>query len=193
LARRRRIALRCECCSAEFEAGGRSGKRREARFCSWQCERKSRFRTGATAKVLEPVDAAYLAGLIDGEGSIMLTKRKTNVALTLTITNTVKSVLEWVIEIAGVGSIQEKNQYSPLHKKGWTFSVHSQAASSLLLQLRPYLKIKTSQADLAMSFFDRLCIPQLKADRVWQSDWRMQMKTLNQRGVQHELTCTAGG
>ena len=61
-------------------------------------------------------DAAYLAGLFDGEGSIDFTKRKEKKRsgtydcrrISMEISMTDKSVLVWVHEVLGVGTLTKK-------------------------------------------------------------------------------------
>ena len=65
-------------------------------------------------KILTPVDAAYLAGLIDGEGSIMLTKtRKTDKypSPKVTIASTSYSLLKVFKDLVGTGCIIQKKKY----------------------------------------------------------------------------------
>ena len=61
-------------------------------------------------------DAAYLAGLFDGEGSIDFTKRKEKKRsgtydcrrISMEISMTDESVLRWVTEVLGVGTLTKK-------------------------------------------------------------------------------------
>ena len=61
-------------------------------------------------------DAAYIAGLFDGEGSIEFTKRKEKKRngtydcrrISMEISMTDKSVLTWVHEVLGVGTLTKK-------------------------------------------------------------------------------------
>jgi hypothetical protein len=60
--------------------------------------------TYQTVKTLSPLDAGYLAGLIDGEGTITLSRRNLNKqrGLVVTISNTEISILTHVQKITGV-------------------------------------------------------------------------------------------
>ena len=53
--------------------------------------------------VLSDVDAAYLAGLIDGEGTIALTRlhRGQNRQLVVSISSTERAMLDWVLRARG--------------------------------------------------------------------------------------------
>jgi hypothetical protein len=59
---------------------------------------------------LTPEDAAYLAGLIDGEGTITLTRRHSNERrqLVLSISSTERALVEWSLTSIGVGKITRK-------------------------------------------------------------------------------------
>ncbi|HHH13218.1 MAG TPA: hypothetical protein ENJ98_03190, partial [Thiolapillus brandeum] len=59
---------------------------------------------------LTPTQAAYIAGLLDGEGTITLTRkhRNENRQLAVTISNTELSLLEFVKQTVGMGKITRK-------------------------------------------------------------------------------------
>lgn len=63
--------------------------------------------TAQSVKKITPVDAAYITGLIDGEGTITLTRkqRNENRQLAISISSTEKDLLEFVLRTAGVGKI----------------------------------------------------------------------------------------
>lgn len=56
------------------------------------------------------VDKAYLAGLVDGEGTITLgyKQKKAQRHLEISISNTDYELLDWVIKCVGVGKITSK-------------------------------------------------------------------------------------
>ena len=180
---RRRVVKNCVVCGKEFETGGRAGNLNRD-FCSDECRYKGRYRHGEVSKELDLQHASYLAGLVDGEGSIFLYGRNEVACLRLTIANTKIKVLEWVKEITGVGSIvvTRQQQVSYKHSTAYHWQVNSEGAESVIKQIRPYLIIKQVQADLALETQARLRDPALKADRTWQSEYRERMKALNRRG-----------
>ncbi|MDR4494059.1 MAG: LAGLIDADG family homing endonuclease [Nitrospirales bacterium] len=57
--------------------------------------------TYLTVKTRSPLDAGYLAGIIDGEGTITLTQRNQNKqrGLVVTVSSTEMSILKYVQEI----------------------------------------------------------------------------------------------
>ena len=70
-------------------------------------------------KNLSTSEAAYLAGLIDGEGSITLSRkyRGENRQLGVSISNTDRRLLEWVLKVIGVGRVTNKATRSANHLK----------------------------------------------------------------------------
>lgn len=66
-------------------------------------------------KKLNPVEAAYLAGLIDGEGTMTLTRlsRNKNRLLFVTIDNTDFNLVKWTLDTVRAGKITKKNPSCP--------------------------------------------------------------------------------
>ena len=105
------------------------------------------------AKQLSSVTAAYLAGLVDGEGTVTLTRlhRSENRRLVLSISNNELAILNFVAIAAVVGRITTKRTYHARHKPSFTYQVSSRQALELLEQIAPYLKsYKSKRADLAL-------------------------------------------
>jgi len=172
----------CEACDKPFEVGFGTGKQLDQKLCSNECQRLARYRHGASAKELNGIDAAYIAGFLDGEGSIFLTSRKNKASLRISATNTDKNVLDWIIEKIGVGVVHAGRKESDKNRKTWMFILNGEAAETLLKQLLPYLIVKKEQAQLAIETQERLRVPALNADRTWQQEYIIKMKLLNQRG-----------
>jgi len=184
---RRRFVATCQACGKPFEAGGRTGRTAETMFCSRKCAQAARWRTGSKAKSLTTTQAAYLAGVIDGEGSIFLYERSGASAMRITVANTNRDLLEWCLLTAGVGSIVVKASSNPKHEHSGMWLCNSQAAASVLEQVVKYLTIKKEQARMAIDFQRKLHIPAEKAQRDWQHQWRERMKSLNLRGPTVEV------
>ena len=110
-------------------------------------------------KQLTPTQAAYLAGLIDGEGTVALTRmyKGGHRRVGITISNTELPMLQWVLEAVGVGQITNKRVY----KKEWTpsyaYQAYSQQALDILDQVVPYLMTyKKKRAELVLRDYKRL-------------------------------------
>ncbi len=104
-------------------------------------------------------DAAYLAGLIDGEGSITLSRkhRDENCQLSVSISNTDRRLLEWVLAVVKVGKITNKATRSTHHTPSYTYQVWNAQALRLLEQICPYLRTyKKRRANLVLEKYKAL-------------------------------------
>lgn len=181
----------CLACGKPFLVGGRGRPVKRTKLCSWECQRASRYRHSQRCNELNTADAAYLAGFLDGEGCISICSgnkggAKGSAYLRVTLSNSNRDVLDWSKIVTGIGGITHRGAQSKKHKEGFQFVVHGDGALTLLKQLRPYLKIKTEQADLGIACQERVMNPALKADRSWQAEWKQKMHDLNRRGPSTE-------
>tara|TARA_R100001163_G_C5016784_1_gene160844 strand:- start:501 stop:908 length:408 start_codon:yes stop_codon:yes gene_type:complete len=97
------------------------------------------------------VDLAYIAGLIDGEGSIQykqyMRKRKHNPkayptwSIRIEIAMTDQSVLIWLNEILGVGTVNPR-KVKPGKKKQWRWRCSHRQAYFVAKLIWPYVHIK---------------------------------------------------
>lgn len=113
------------------------------------------------------VEAAFFAGLFEGEGSIILTQRNRpgGGTVKITIANTFIPLLERAREIAGVGPIRVREQANPIHLPAGTWETNGESALEILRQIRPFLISRAERADavLAGKSFPR----QSRWDRVY--------------------------
>ncbi|MET0083367.1 MAG: LAGLIDADG family homing endonuclease [Sedimenticola sp.] len=108
---------------------------------------------------LSPTDAAYIAGLIDGEGTISLTRRHKNERrqLVISISNTELELLDYALKTIGAGKITGKRKYKAHHSTGFTYSISNRQALALLEQIQPFLRsYKSERAELVLSEYLRL-------------------------------------
>lgn len=98
------------------------------------------------------VDAAYLAGILDGEGNIRLAGRGRGKYITpcVQVTNTRYELLTWLQDRFG-GSIYRNKESRPTRKPYWVWSVAGQKALHVVRVARPYLLLKIEQADILLS------------------------------------------
>ena len=153
---RRRKIKTCVICSKKFETGGRAGKR--TLYCSRVCQAKGRMHT-SKVKTMTITDAAYLAGLIDGEGSILISsKRQMRNTWRLQISNNDFGLLEWCKEITGCGSIIRKKHDNPKWADAGYWACYSWNARKIIKQLMPYLKIanKIKRAESLIAELDAI-------------------------------------
>lgn len=104
---------------------------------------------------------AYLAGIIDGEGSIMLwkseidPKRRGQFNLRINVTSTDKCLTDWLYENFG-GHTYECNAPSrkakPNWKKQYIWSVDRPSILKFLKDIYPFLLIKKERCEIAIKF-----------------------------------------
>jgi len=98
---------------------------------------------------LQPCLAAYLAGLIDADGTVTLTRKHRNETrhAAVYVSNTDRALLEFVRLSVGAGKITNKRTVSRLHRKSFTYAITNRQAIRLLADIEPYLR--TYKADRA--------------------------------------------
>lgn len=110
-------------------------------------------------KTLAPELAAYIAGLVDGEGTVTLTRRHANEnrQLVVSIANTERSILEFVLNSVGTGKITNKRTTSSMHSRSFAYSVSNTQALDLLSQIVKYLRsYKRHRATLVLTSYKKL-------------------------------------
>ena len=110
---------------------------------------------------LTEVQKAYLAGIWDGEGSIIIARatnsynkksRRIYHQLRVFMGNTDRKLVQWVKDTIGCGYIQTRKPKSIKHKTTYIYFVHSLNAKLLLEAIYPYLITKKPQATIALEF-----------------------------------------
>ena len=94
------------------------------------------------------IEKAYIAGIIDGEGSIMLQRFHTNEypAPCVSIASTTIELLTWLKDTIGYGVIIKKKNYNPeKHKLSYSFVIKHNNAIKLLEDIYPYLIIESKR------------------------------------------------
>lgn len=172
----------CPACGKAFEVGGRGNPARSQKCCSIECQRRARYRRGARCNDLSVAQAAYIAGIMDGEGSVILGKHREIAVLHVGVTNTDRVMLDWLAEKTGVGAVNSQYKETEIRKATWFWRCNAEAAESLLGQIQPYLITKSRQAILGMVTQQRLRDPALHAEHGWQMEHIQQMKLMNKRG-----------
>ena len=126
---------------------------------------------------------SYLAGLIDGDGSILILKRDRTGRGSLSFTVTVKvgGETEHITKLAtqyGIGNVWVRKKVGLKHLAEWTIAGNQ--ARWLLNAIKPYLQLKNPQACVA------LAMPQCRSRwdataklRAIQHTCHLQMKQLN--------------
>jgi LAGLIDADG-like domain len=115
--------------------------------------------TAKTLHALDPPEAAYIAGLIDGEGTITLTRehRGENRRLVVSISSTERVLLEFVAIRCGCGKITNKRTSSDRHAPSFAYRITNRQALDLLREIYPFLvSYKRLRAELALADYARL-------------------------------------
>ena len=103
---------------------------------------------------LAPWVAAYIAGLVDGEGTITLTSlhRGERRRIVVSISNNDRAMLDYVRDAVGAGFVTTKRTYSDRHAPGFCYSVKSRQALDLLSQIARYLRTyRRTRAEIALA------------------------------------------
>lgn len=93
-------------------------------------------------------EKAYIAGIIDGEGSIMLQKfgKGDFPAPCVSIASTTIELLEWIKKVSGIGIIKKKKNYNcEKHKDCYSYVVKHDKAIELIKDVYPYLVIENKR------------------------------------------------
>ncbi|MBL4932747.1 LAGLIDADG family homing endonuclease [Clostridium paridis] len=106
-------------------------------------------------------EKAYIAGIIDGEGSIMLIKFHNNQLPSpcVSIASTSLELLEWIKQVTSIGVIKGKKNYNETkHKNSFSYIVKYNDAINLLESISPYLIInsKKFRADMIINEYKSL-------------------------------------
>lgn len=101
-------------------------------------------------------ELAYIAGIIDGEGSISIERRTTRrkypvYSVTVTIVNTNVRLISWLHDRIGGCLISKSVDPNRNHKAQFQIQLRHLAAEALLNSVREYLIVKGEQADVALA------------------------------------------
>lgn len=103
-----------------------------------------------SVKTMSTEEASWLAGFMDGEGSVCLTmagRNKAHKTWTLSIPNSEIKALEKCAKITGVGKVKQKSRpKKEHHKQMFQWQVQAQRnIKSICEQILPYCAIKQDQ------------------------------------------------
>lgn len=107
----------------------------------------------SAVRLLADVDAAYIAGIVDGEGTITLSRlhRNEQRRIVVSVSNNEQGLLEYIQRVVGAGRISNKRTYGEKHAPSFHYQISSRQALDLLRQITPYLHTyKAVRARLAL-------------------------------------------
>lgn len=140
--RKPRVEKLCPTCGKDFLARWNWNLNHRGIFCSRQCS----WKKPSLARIMTEPEAAWLAALVDGEGSIVRHREKPNV-FRLSIANNCVPLLEKVVVVAGVGKVYKKTKpMKANHAQGYWWACYGESARALLRQMIPWLIVKRAKA-----------------------------------------------
>ncbi|MFC1510767.1 LAGLIDADG family homing endonuclease [Candidatus Margulisiibacteriota bacterium] len=100
---------------------------------------------------MDKTEKAYLAGIIDGEGTVTLARHHKNQTPSphITVANSSLPLLKWIKKKFG-GCICRKKTYKAHHRQTYVWGVSYDNALRLLEKIKDYLIIKKPQANLIL-------------------------------------------
>lgn len=103
-------------------------------------------------------ELAYIAGIIDGEGTITLMRHHSNQTPSpeISVANTSFRLLQWLKKTVGAGVIIKKKIYQSHHTPSYVWTLRSNAALTLMQAALPWLMIKDRRAKLILKDYKRL-------------------------------------
>ena len=110
-------------------------------------------------RTLSPLERGYIAGLVDGEGTVTLSRKHANELrhLVISISNTETDLLEYARSTIGCGKITKKKTAKANHSQSMTYAVSNRQALALLAQIEPHLRsYKRFRARLVLEHYVRL-------------------------------------
>jgi hypothetical protein len=98
---------------------------------------------------MNKIDLAYIAGIVDGEGSIMLNKYKNNIIPCISISNNDLSIINFVHKRFG-GAIVKKQPRKPTHKLSYDLRLVYNKAINFINLIYPFLQDKSKKRKAKM-------------------------------------------
>ena len=110
---------------------------------------------------MKECEKAYIAGIIDGEGSIMLQKFHKNEypSPCVSVASTTLELLKWIKKTVGNGVIKHKKNYNiDKHKDCYSYVIKYDMAIKLLNEIYPYLiiEVKKRRAEMILKYYKNL-------------------------------------
>lgn len=146
----------------------------------------TQYREKISLENVPETDWYYLAGIIDGEGSILIGRgtgydRKRNkykrYLCQVRVGMTCKPLVDWLQQTFEGGVYFKKSQRIQW-KHQWNWVLGSLRLQELLTRVAPKLKIKQKQAYLALEYLERV----QDNDPAWRDEMYLKMKALNKKG-----------
>lgn len=141
-------------------------------------------------RIENPEILAYLAGLVDGEGSIQMLRRiskpsyKVYYTLKLSVSGTKEPLEEWLVENIGGHIARSKGKGNRSDSFQWWMS--DREAQDILEQIRPYSVLKQAHIDQALrANFNPIKNTYSIDEELRRREMFQILCELNKRGVHH--------
>lgn len=129
---------------------------------------------------------AYVAGLVDGDGSISLTEyespKQVHFFFSLKVVSTQRGQINWLIQQFG-GQLHKYTDKREINRPCYTWKVIGQHAKEILLNIRPYMVLKQEAADKAIEY---LSLPFGHENPALRSKFATELCAINDKFVQAE-------
>lgn len=155
----------CKRCEKPFQSKSSAGAR--INYCSRWCQAlaQQKKRSGCV-RVMSVSEAAYIAGLVDGEGSVIVSDRRatrpgsSHPSVYLVVAGSYHPMHEWLIATTGVGRIYTQTKSESSRRLGgkkqmYNWRVHSELAVAIMKQILPYMVEKAARTERAILAFER--------------------------------------
>lgn len=136
------------------------------------------------------MDWSYVAGFLDGEGSISLARggsyrykgvrREPTYRPAVSLSNTNREVLDAIATFVGIGKVHVHREERG-NKTGFVYMLTGQRASKLLAGVLPHLIVKREQAEIALAFIERRAAQRTRPFTDEDYDFVRRMRTVNAR------------
>lgn len=99
---------------------------------------------------MEEAEKSYIAGIVDGEGTVTLMRHHNNETPTpyVSVANNSLVLLKWLKAKVGGGVIVSKRKNKPHHSDSYAWYICQDRSLRFLSEIRRYLVVKKPQADL---------------------------------------------
>ena len=102
-------------------------------------------------RIFSDIDASYIAGIVDGEGSVAVNRRRDpktgscHYSCRIRVSMTDRHIIEWLHQTTGVEKVYHVMPRRPEHRQQWEWNVAGHEAKDLASRLLCYLRIKLPQ------------------------------------------------
>lgn len=144
-------------------------------------------------KMLTATEAAYIAGILDGEGTIVITFREprktcreisTNLNIQVVVVMTSKETIDWLGATTGTeANVYFTKSRNSKHRSSWAWRLPIGEARELLPQCLPYMVTKKRNAEILIELID-IRRKSTKTHRNWERQYELAVENqlLNKRG-----------